>query len=78
MVEKMPEKTAEELETECLRLLRADMHTRDIHKVKIVRVRPPGDGPNWTWAFEPEPPPIAMQHADEIVASVAGRWALRD
>lgn len=78
-MEKMPEKTAEELETECLRLLRANASTREATSVPIRRVRPYGDGPNWTWgAIEPPLPPIAKKDADRIISEVSGRWALKD
>jgi hypothetical protein len=43
-MEQMPRKTAEELEAECLRLLHANMTTREIQRVGIVRTLPGGHG----------------------------------
>lgn len=78
-MEKMLEKTAEELEIECLRLLRANASTRESVSVPIRRVRPYGDGPNWTWgAIDPPLPPIAKKDADRIISEICGRLALKD
>lgn len=72
-------KTADQLEQECLRLLRSNMFTREIERVGIVRTHQTGRGPNWTYGeLYPEPTRLGMQEADKIVASVAGRWALAD
>jgi hypothetical protein len=77
MTEQMPLKTAEEIEQECLRLLRINMMTREITRVEIVRLHPKGTGPNWTSGkLHPEPAPLEKIEADGIIASVAGRWAL--
>lgn len=76
-MEEMPLKTAEELEAECLRLLHANMTTREIQRVGIVRTHPDGSGPNWTYnELYPEPTPIGKHDAHGIIASVAGKWAL--
>lgn len=73
----MPLKTEEELEQECLRLLRVNMTTREITRVGIIRIDPPGDGPNWTLGeLYPAPSRIGSIDAGQIIASVAGRWAL--
>jgi hypothetical protein len=78
-IEQMPLKTAEQLEEECLRLLRINMTTREITRVGIVRTHPTGRGPNWTYGeLYPEPTPLGKIDADKIIASVAGRWALAD
>jgi hypothetical protein len=45
-MEEMPRKSAAELETECLRLLAMDPHTRGIKRVEIIRMYPKGTGPN--------------------------------
>jgi hypothetical protein len=78
-MEQMPFKTAEELEVECLRLLRINMTTRDIERIGIVRTHPTGTGPNWTYGeLYPAPTPLGEADAHRIIASVAGRWALAD
>lgn len=75
----MPLKTVDDLEAECLRLLHANMTTREILRVGIVRTYPDGSGPNWTYGeLYPVPTPIGQSDADKIIASVAGRWALKD
>jgi hypothetical protein len=78
-MEQMPLKTADQLEQECLRLLRMNMTTREIERVGIVRTHPTGTGPNWTYGeLYPEPTPIGKSDADAIIKSIAGRWALAD
>jgi hypothetical protein len=78
-MEQMPLKTAEELEAEYLRLLHGNMTTREITRVGIVRAHPNGSGPNWTYGeLYPEPTQFGKYDADKIIASIAGRWALRD
>jgi len=42
-MEEMPRKSAAELETECLRLLAMDPHTRG-KRVEIIRMYPKGNG----------------------------------
>jgi hypothetical protein len=75
----MPLKTAEDLQRECLRMLKMNMTTREIERVGIIRTHPSGDGPNWTYSeLYPEPTPIGRSDADVIIMSVAGRWALAD
>jgi hypothetical protein len=78
MIEEMPEKTAEELQTECLRLLRANASTRDVTFVGIIAINTSKTGPNWTYG-EIRPPLTALgiKEAHKIIASVAGGWALK-
>jgi hypothetical protein len=72
-------KTAEDLQRECLRMLKMNMTTQEIERVSIIRTHPSGDGPNWTYSeLYPEPTPIGKSDADMIIKSVAGRWALAD
>jgi hypothetical protein len=75
----MPLKTVQELQWECLRLLQANITTRDITRICIVRTYPKRTGPNWTYGeLYPEPTLIGKTDADRIIKSVAGRWALAD
>jgi len=75
----MPLKKAQQLEQECLRLLRLNMTTREIERIGIVRTKPLGTAANWTYGeLYPEPTSIGQADADKIIASVAGRWALAD
>lgn len=76
-MEEMPLKTAEELERECLRLLATKATRREIQRVGIVPTNTAGTGPNWTYSeLYPEPTALGRHDAHEIIASVAGRWAL--
>jgi hypothetical protein len=75
----MPLKTAEQLEAECIRLLRMNVTTRDIQRVGIVRTKPKATEANWTYGeLSPEPTAMGRSDAAEIITSVAGRWALAD
>ena len=77
-MEEMPEYIAAELEAECLRLLRMNFIARGITGVEIVQKNLSKTGPNWTYgAIYPEPSPLELQEAHKIIASVAGRWALK-
>jgi hypothetical protein len=73
----MPLKTADQIERECLRLLRVNASIRDVQRVTIVRIEATGTEPNWTYSSTyPELTAIGRSEADEIVASAAARWAL--
>ncbi len=79
MVEEMPKRTAEELQAECIRLLKMDPSTRDIRYVGIIRLNPEGTGPNWTFGeLDPMPTPHGLAIATRLIASVAGTLALAD
>jgi hypothetical protein len=78
VVEQRPLKTADELEAECLRLFRRNVTTCEIQRMGILRLFADGGGPNWTCGeLYPEPTPLGQRNAEEIVASVAERWALK-
>jgi hypothetical protein len=79
MVEQMQTKTMAELEIECLKVLKFDPHTRDIKRVGIVRLNLTGTGPNWTFReLEPSPSATGWQIAHDLIAGVAGTYALAD
>ena len=79
MTEEMPTKTMAELETECLKVLKRDPHTRDIARVGIVRLNPEGTGPNWIVVeYEPMPSASGLQIARDLIARVSGTFALAD
>ncbi len=51
----LPEKTADFLEAECLKMARRRLHCEHLDAVKIGPTRPIGGGPNWELlAFKPE------------------------
>jgi hypothetical protein len=75
----LPEaKTFEEIEAECLRLLKQHKTTRKIEHVGIVRTHRDCSGPNWTYGpLVPSPPTTAARReVDKIVKTVASRWVL--
>jgi hypothetical protein len=79
MADKMPTKTMEELEIECLNVLKRDPRTREIMRVGIVRLNPEGTGPNWTFSeLEPMPSTNGLQIARDLIATISGTYALRD
>jgi hypothetical protein len=79
MVEQMPTRTMDQLEIECLKVLKQDPHTRDIVHVGIVRLNPTGTGPNWTFSeVDPMPSTNGLQIARNLIAQVSGTYALAD
>jgi hypothetical protein len=78
MIEEMPEKTAEELQIECLRLLRARASTRDVTYVGIIPTNLSKTGPNWTYGeIRPKLTRFGEHEAHEIITGLAGKWALK-
>jgi hypothetical protein len=79
MVDEMPEWSRADLEAECMRQLGRDPATRVIKSVTIGRLNPEGSGPNWTIFGAVAEPPLTgygWQRAREIVAGIAGTYAL--
>lgn len=75
----MPVKTVSEIKAECLRIMRLNMMTREITDIDLIKIDTSRTGPNWTWkALHPSQPPAAETAANEIIKSVAGRWAMAD
>jgi hypothetical protein len=73
----MPEKSAAWLEAECLRRCRLLALSRHLEAVKIQRIKPTGNGPNWqVAAFEPELDGVAYQEAMRVIAHLRGTYAL--
>ena len=68
----MLEKSAAWLEAECLRRCRLLALRRHLEAVKIQRVKPTGNGPNWqVAAFNPERDGVAYQKAMRVIAHIA-------
>jgi hypothetical protein len=73
----MPEKSAAWLEAECLRRCRLLALSRHLEAVKIQRIKPTGNGPNWqVAAFKPELDGVAYQEAMRVIAHLRGTYAL--
>jgi hypothetical protein len=47
MHEKMPEKSREFIESECLKVARLQLGCNELQTVRIGRTKPRGSGPNW-------------------------------
>ena len=78
-MEQTPLKTAIELQQKCLRLMRMNMMTRDIERVGIVHTHQRVLVQIGLYgALYPEPTSLGKAEAANIIASVAGRWALAD
>jgi hypothetical protein len=73
----MPEKSAAWLEAECLRRCRLLALRRHLEAVKIQRIKPTGNGPNWqVAAFKPERDGVAYQKTMRVIAHLRGTYAL--
>jgi hypothetical protein len=74
----MPEKTAEWLEAECLKLCRRLVLSRDLEAVKIEPIKPLGSGPNWqVAAFKPELDGPSYHEAMTRIAHLRQTYALK-
>jgi len=77
MVEEMPEMTREFLEAESLKVTRRCVGCHGLQAVKILRVEPPGTGPNWYPSeFIPPLPSDAEKEARLAIAKLTGRYFL--
>jgi len=77
MPEKMPEKSWQFIEAECLKVARLAQGCSDLRAVRIGRTKPSGSGPNWeVLGFSPELPPLAESYAREAIDRVRQRYAL--
>jgi hypothetical protein len=77
----MPEKSRAELEAMCIEYLKRDPSTCGVTSVGLVKLNPEGSGPNWTIAeADADPPftPYGWDRAREIVAGIAGTYAMAD
>jgi len=77
MIRKIPLKSRDFIEAECLRVARLQVGCRHLKGVKIRRTKPIGSGPNWeVLAFVPELPPIARKEAMNALDVLRGTYAL--
>ena len=75
--QKMPEKSPEFIEAECLRVARLQPGCRELKTVRIGRTRPQGTGPNWeVLGFTPDLPPIAKDFAVKAIHTLRQVYAL--
>jgi hypothetical protein len=77
MPEKMPEKSKDFIEAECLKAARLQIGRRHLERVFIGRTKPAGSGPNWeVLGFTPQLPPVAHNGAVMAIAPLKQKYAL--
>jgi hypothetical protein len=77
MPEKMPEKSKDFIEAECLKTARLQIGCRHLERVFIGRRKPAGSGPNWeVLGFTPQLPPRAQAAAETAIAQLTQKYAL--
>jgi hypothetical protein len=77
MPEKMPEKSWQFIEAECLKVARREQGCSDLQVVRIGRTKPAGSGPNWeVLGFSPELPELARSYALRAIDRVRQTYAL--
>jgi hypothetical protein len=73
----MPKMSRTWLQDKCLERFAKSPSTSSIQRIGIVRLSPEGSGPNWGMIeLEPPPSPLGYDKAREIVAALAGEYAL--
>jgi hypothetical protein len=78
MPKKTPEKSAKEIEIECLRVARLAVGCSHLEGVRIGPLKPKGSGPNWeVFGFSPKLPAIAHTEALEVIAPLRQKYSLK-
>ena len=78
MPKKMPEKSREEIEIECLTAARLALGCSHLQGVRIGPLKPQGSGPNWeVFGFSPRLPAIAHDEALEMIAPLRQKYSLK-
>jgi hypothetical protein len=76
---RMPAKSREWLETECLKLARRAVGGNEIQRVTIRRLRPTGTGPNWKVAdLIPQPTLLVSAEVRAALVRLTDNYALAD
>jgi hypothetical protein len=79
VTEKMPEKSREFIEAECLRVTRLQLGCHHVRSVRIGRTKPSGSGPNWeVFGFDPDLADGAKGFAMNAIDVLRGTYALAD
>jgi hypothetical protein len=74
---KMPEKSREFIEAECLKVARLEQGCSDLVRVRIGRTKPRGSGPNWeVLGFSPDLPELAQIYALKAIDRLRQKYAL--
>ena len=70
------QKTAEEIEIECLRVARLAVGCSHLQGVRIGPLKPKDSGPNWeVFGFSPQLPAVAQIEALEMIGPVRQQYA---
>jgi hypothetical protein len=74
---KMPERSQQFIEAECLKMTRRQLGCSDVRDVRIGRTKPGGSGPNWeVLGFTPDLPEVAKHEALDAIAALRQMYAL--
>jgi hypothetical protein len=77
MPKKMPAKSREFIEAECLKVARHEQGCSDLQRVTIGPLKPSGSGPNWeVLGFSPPLPELAFDYAMRAIDRVRQKYAL--
>ena len=78
MPEKRPEKNAQFIEAECLKVARRAFGCSHLQGVTIGPAKPTGSRPNWeVYGFSPTLPAMAHSEALKAIALLQQRYALK-
>jgi hypothetical protein len=78
MPKKIPEKSREEIEIECLRVARLAVGCSHLQRVRIGPLKPKGGAPNWeVFGFSPQLPALAQIEALEVIAPLRQKFSLK-
>jgi hypothetical protein len=81
MIAKMPEKSREFIEAQCLKLARGQPGCDHLRGVRIGRTKPRGSAPNWeVFGFDPDLPlpEGGRSNALKAIDVLRGRYALAE
>jgi hypothetical protein len=74
---KMPEKSREFIEAECLKVARLEQGCSDLVRVRIGRTKPRGSRSNWeVLGFSPDLPELAQTYALAAIDRLRQKYAL--
>ena len=77
MIAKMPKKSREFLETECVKIANGQIEGRGTERVTIKRLFLKGNGPNWDVdEIHPQLPTIADKEVRDAIKRLSGRFVL--
>ena len=77
MITKMPKKSREFLEAECVRIANGQIEGRGTERVTIMRLSAKGTSPNWDVnRIQPQLSSVADKEVRDAIKKLSGRFAL--